>query len=92
MRRSQVLRTDFNESLPATIELSLTSPTFSKLGSDARELLGVIAFFPQGVDENNLDWLFPTIADGRDILDKFCALSLTHRNNGFVTMLAPIRL
>ena len=90
-RRVQVLRTDYNESLEATIELSLASPTFRELGSDARDLLDAIAFFPQGINENNLNWFFPTISNGRNILDKFCALSLTYRSNGFVTMLAPLR-
>ena len=61
--QAQVLRTDYDESLAATIELSLASPTFQKLGPNARELLGVVAFFPRGIDENNLDWLFPTISD-----------------------------
>ena len=89
--RAQVLRTDYNESLAATIELSLSSPTFRNLGSHARDLLGVIAFFPQGVDEKNLVWLFPTVSDGRTMLDKFCVLSLAYRNNGFITTLAPLR-
>ena len=89
--RTQALRTDYNESLGATIELSLASPTFHNLGPNARDLLGVIAFFPQGVDENNLDWLFPAISDRANAFDKFCTLSLTYRNNGFVTMLAPLR-
>ena len=89
--RTQILRTEYNESLAATIELSLASPTFRELGPDARDLLGVIAFFPQGVDENNIDWLLPTISDGAKISDKFCALSLAYRVHGFVTMLAPLR-
>jgi len=90
-RRTQALRTDYNESLAATIELSLASPTFHKLGPDARDLLGVIAFFPQGVDKSNLDWLFPAISGRANAFDKFCTLSLTYRNNGFITMLAPLR-
>ena len=57
----------------------------------ARELLEVVAFFPHGINEKNLDWLFPTIPDRKNIFDKFCVLSLTHRNNGFITTIAPIR-
>ena len=89
--RTQILRTDYDESLAATIELSLASPTFLGLGPKAHDLLSVIAFFPQGVNENDLDWLLLIIPDGTKVFDKFCALSLTNRDNGFVTMLAPLR-
>ena len=90
-QRTAVLDSKHSRSLAATIELSLASPMFQQLGPNAREFLEAVAFFPQGVNEKNIHWLFPTIPDAPRMLDEFCVLSLTYRNNGFVTMLAPLR-
>ena len=89
--RTDILRMDHKRGLAAAIGLSLSSLMFQELGPDARDILGVVAFFPRGVDENNIDWLFPTISGRKNIFDKFCVLSLVYRSDGFITMLAPIR-
>ena len=80
-----------SQNLAATIEVSLDSPTFKRLGPQAREVLGVVAFFPQGIDGEQLDWLLPDVHDRDSMADTFCMLSLTSRYKGFITMLAPLR-
>jgi tetratricopeptide (TPR) repeat protein len=76
--RTQVLQTDYNKSLAATIELSLTCPMFQELGPDARDLLGAIAFFPQGIGENNIDQLSSTISSRWKI---FTRQNIFHKQN-----------
>ena len=90
-QRTAVLDPKHSRSLAATIELSLASPMFQELGPDAREFLGAVGFFPQGINEDNVHWQYPTVTDAPKLLDEFCVLSLTYRNDGFVTMLAPLR-
>ena len=89
--RTSILQTEQNKSLAAAIELSLTSPLLQELGPDARAILGVVAFFPQGVNGDDLYQLFPTISNRTEVFNEFSTLSLTYRSDGFITMLAPLR-
>ena len=89
--RTSVRRTKQVKGLTAAIELSLNSPSLQELGPDARALLNVVAFFPQGVNGDNLDWLFPAIPNRTELFDEFCAHSLTYRSGRFITMLGPLR-
>ena len=36
-------------------------------------------------------WLFPTISNGQNVFNKFCALSPTSRSSDFIMVLSPIR-
>jgi hypothetical protein len=51
---------------------------FCNLGPDARDLLGVIAFFPQGINENNIDQLFSSISSRWKI---FTRQNIFHKQN-----------
>ena len=90
-RRTGILHIQYSGSLVTTIEPSLTSPMFRALGPHARSLLEAVAFFPQGINEKNANCLFPATPDVPNILDTFCTISLTHRDSGFIVMLAPLR-
>ena len=79
LQRTGVLFVRHSRSLAVTVELSLSS------------LLEAVAFFPQGLNEEDIHWVFRTISNVPIVFDKFCVLSLTYRTNGFVTMLTPLR-
>ncbi|KAH7920156.1 hypothetical protein BV22DRAFT_1133307 [Leucogyrophana mollusca] len=79
-------------SLPATIELSLTSSSITKLGNDPRRVMQIAAFLPQGIIENALKDFFPDIENIHSVVDALCRLSLMYRKLGAYTMLSPIRM
>ncbi|KAG2126889.1 P-loop containing nucleoside triphosphate hydrolase protein [Suillus bovinus] len=78
-----------SHSLRATIELSLNAPSVIALGDDARKLLEIIAFFPQGLDANRVKALYPSATTDADAL---CVHSITHYEGNCFTMLTPVRL
>ncbi|KAH7917521.1 hypothetical protein BV22DRAFT_1135345 [Leucogyrophana mollusca] len=79
-------------SLSATIELSLRSSSITKLGNDARRVMEIAAFLPQGINENALGDFFPDIPNIHSVVDTLCRLSLMYRKPGAYTMLSPIRI
>ncbi|KAH7919784.1 hypothetical protein BV22DRAFT_1133576 [Leucogyrophana mollusca] len=93
-QQTHLLRTGGGKlrSLAATIELSLTSSSMTQLGNDARRVMQVVAFLPQGMNENALEEFFPDIPNIRSVVDTLCRLSLMYRKLGAYTMLSPIRM
>lgn len=78
-----------SRSLRATVELSLNAPSVIALGDNARKLLEIIAFFPQGLNAMRVKALCPSaIADANAL----CAHSITHCEGNRFTMLSPVRL
>ncbi|KAG9313919.1 hypothetical protein JVU11DRAFT_4691 [Chiua virens] len=96
-QQSKLLQTGYRtgyrkENLGFTIRLSLNSPSVLGLGDDALNILGVIAFFPQGINLNHIEQLFPTIPKISSLVGTLLKMSLVHRSGIFVTTLAPVRL
>jgi tetratricopeptide (TPR) repeat protein len=81
-----------DDNLGKSVELSLSSPSVKALGDDVRGVLDIIAFLPQGVLREKVKELFPTVAGIEEIINVLLKQSLLLCNNGFVTMLAPVRL
>ncbi|KAH7908512.1 hypothetical protein BJ138DRAFT_1012630, partial [Hygrophoropsis aurantiaca] len=80
------------ENLSMTIELSLISSSIQRLGPDARHVMQVAAFLPQGLNGRDLEHLFPTIPNIHSIVGALCRLSLMYRKMDAYTMLSRVRL
>ncbi|KAG5349030.1 hypothetical protein C0989_006488 [Termitomyces sp. Mn162] len=81
-----------SQSLAVTIETSLNSPSFLKLGETVHHLLQIIAFLPQGIRKTHLTPIFPGVSNIETCADALCRQSLAYLNGDFITLLAPIRL
>ncbi|KAG1768904.1 hypothetical protein EV702DRAFT_1203107 [Suillus placidus] len=79
------------QSLSDTMQLSLSSPSIHDLGEDGRRALAIIAFLPQGLNENLASDLLPSLPQVDAICDVLCMQSLVYRQDNFIRMLAPIR-
>ncbi|KAG2141950.1 hypothetical protein DEU56DRAFT_911281 [Suillus clintonianus] len=79
------------QSLSDTMQLSLSSPSVLDLGVDGRRALSIIAFLPQGLNEDLASDLLPSLPQVDAICDVLCMQSLVYRQDKFIKMLAPVR-
>ncbi|KAG9312066.1 hypothetical protein JVU11DRAFT_7347 [Chiua virens] len=83
-------RGDGKDNLAFTIRLSLESPSVRTLGDEALRVLSIVAFFPQGINQDHLTRLFPALHSQIFIIvDTLCKISLLYPSAPFLTMLAP---
>ena len=73
------------------IEPMLRSPTITKLGTAARDVLEAIATFPSGVEESELERILQKVVGIGEVVDVLCKFSLIFREDGFVKMLSPFQ-
>ncbi|KAG2035398.1 hypothetical protein BDR03DRAFT_526393 [Suillus americanus] len=79
------------QSLSDTMQLSLSSPSVQNLGEGGLCALAIIAFLPQGLNENLASDLLPSLPQVDAICDVLCMQSLVYRQDNFLKVLAPIR-
>ncbi|KAG1841437.1 P-loop containing nucleoside triphosphate hydrolase protein [Suillus subalutaceus] len=79
------------QSISDTMQLSLSSPSVQNLGKDGLRALAIIAFLPQGLNQNLASDLLPSLPQVDAICDVLCMQSLVYRQDNFLKMLAPIR-
>ncbi|KAG1840377.1 hypothetical protein DFJ58DRAFT_748763 [Suillus subalutaceus] len=79
------------QSLSNTMQLSLSLPSVQDLGEDGLRVLAIIAFLPQGLNENLAGDLLPSLPQVNAICDVLCMQSLVYRQDNFLKVLAPIR-
>ena len=91
-RRSRVLEivNDKNRSLRVSIELSIVS--FKDNQSVALKVLRAIAYLPQGIRQDDLPRMFPSVTSLMSVMASIRRSSLVYRLGDRLTMLAPIRL
>ena len=88
--QTSIMKVD-DQSLEATIESALASPTIANLGSAAHATLEAIAAFPGGVKEMGAGGMFPVIRDVAEVIDVLCKFYLLERHDGLVKMSSPLR-
>jgi tetratricopeptide (TPR) repeat protein len=79
------------QSLSATMQLSLSSPSIQNFGEDGGRTLAIIAFLPQGLNGDLATQLLPSLQRIDTICDILFRQSLVYREGAFIKMLAPIR-
>ncbi|KAG1805893.1 hypothetical protein EV424DRAFT_1578187, partial [Suillus variegatus] len=79
------------QSLSDTMQLSLDSPSIQALGKDGRRTLAIIAFLPQGLNDNLAGDLLPSLQEVDTICDVLRMQCLVYRQDNFIKVLAPIQ-
>ncbi|KAG2739549.1 hypothetical protein P692DRAFT_20662409, partial [Suillus brevipes Sb2] len=79
------------QSLSDTMQLSLSSPSVQDLGEDGHRVLAIIAFLPQGLNEDLASDLLTSLSQVDTICDVLCMQSLVYRQDNFLKVLTPIR-